>query len=221
MKTIFTNTLPPDEKWFNAMQNIRFNDGCQNGEYPRIRWQSMNKSEFNKLFYSTAATTLERVQFAGGLRVPAPSTPLSPINNSYLQSTLSANQLNVTAPGTWINYQQGVLVCPKRARTTVEPGAESVDTVFGLKTKTWLVNYAPNNPPQNGVTFGANFFTIADIPTEPLTVTITRNPVAPGGVVNTEGYNFLEWQHDPITASVKVSIYQLNTPYLYQVTMIF
>jgi hypothetical protein len=220
MKTIFTSTLPPNERWFNSIQQLKFNGGCQDGEYAKIGWPSLNSAAFNSLYYSTSASKINKVQFAGGLKVLAPSTPLSPINISYLQGILSANQLNVTAPGTWINYSQGVLSCPKRARVVSGLGQDSISTVFGLKSTTWLVNFSPNAPQKDGVTFGANFFTISGVTAEPSTVTITRTPISLGGNVDTVGYNFLEWQHDPLTSTLKISIYQ-NIPYLYSVVAIF
>jgi hypothetical protein len=220
LKTIFTSTLPPTEHWFNAIQNLKFNGGCQDGEYAKISWPSLNSGQFKSKYYSTNATDMSRVQFVGGLKVPLPSTTLSPINNAYLQSTLSANQLNVTAPGTWILYRQGVLSCPKRARVTADFGLETVTTVFGLKVSTWLIAFSPNTPQKNGVAFGANFFTISGVPTEPYTVTISRNPLALGGQVDTVGYNYVDWQHDPATSSLRINLPQ-NIPYFYSIVAVF
>lgn len=220
MKTIFTLSLPPTERWFNAIQSLRFNGGCQDGEYPRIVWNDLLKPAFTDKYSTGSAQTLRQVQFTGGLSVPAPSNQLSPVSLGYVSSTLSNNQLNVSAPGTWIKYVAGQLTCPVRARVQQEAGNNTITTVFGLNVKTYYVDYKPNAPTKNGVSFGASFFVINGFPTEPHGVNINTAPVALGIFQGNSGYNYLDWVYEPVAQSIRVNVQQSTTPKNYVVTVI-
>jgi hypothetical protein len=150
--------------------------------------------------------------------VPSPTSQFSLINNAFLAQTLATSQLTVSTPGSWIVYQDGVLSCSTRARVQTEPGAETIDTVFGFKSKTWSLRYSANAPAKNGVTFGTNRFTISGVPSEPHSVQISAIPEAEGGEEILAGLVYHSWNW--VNGSLVISGIQPGTR-SYQVVAIY
>jgi hypothetical protein len=99
-----------------------------------------------------------------------------------------------------------------------EPGADTVDTVFGFKTKTWNLRYSTNAPTKNGVSFGSNRFTISGVPTEPHSVQISAVPEAEGGEEILSGLVYHSWSW--VNGSLVVTGIQSGTR-SYQVVAIY
>lgn len=218
MKTIFTPTLPPDAKWFNSIQNANWYGGCKDGQYKPVSVKDV--VSLDNLFARKDQGLLANVIFGAGVSVPSPDTSQSPINRSYLDSTLATAALNVSAPGIWVSYSKGVLECPVRAREfKPAPGILDITTAIGLDFKSWLVEYAPNSSPKEGVVFGSSFFTIPNVETKPSTVNVAVTPPSLGVYQGNSGNNYTEAAWVPETKTIRVNIGQATVPKRYIVTI--
>lgn len=207
MKTVFTNTLAPDARWFNNIQNATWGtDGTKDGEYLPLTADEFETIPYLKLDESSVSG----VSFLGGLLVSTPDSNFAPVSREYCINARESASLSVSAPGLWVNYSQGVLECPTRARLyKPTPKSTQITTAIGLDVYTWFVDFVPNKVAAEGISYTGNSFTISGVVSEPSIIDVGTYPTELGAPVSNLGLNRCEtvWEKP---GSVKVVLGQTN-----------